>query len=256
MIKYDYTEVKKYCPGFVAGIVRTAIIYPFDSLKVNMQKSQSGNSISNIMKIIRHNPMKFYRGSAISFIVNPFDKALQYSLLEKYKNQYNSYILGLGIGSLASLYTTPLQYITRNYVLADNKINLINMDTFKKMYSGFPLEFPKVTIGICLQMGTYTILREKIPREYQVMSAPFLGAVASMISWTGIFPLDTMMTERVSSSKQNKQKSLLTIFKQIYAIRGVRGFYFGITPVYARSVISSAGTMFAYEYVRKKLNNI
>jgi hypothetical protein len=256
----NQNQFKNYIPGFAVGIVRTALVYPFDSLKVIMQKGQSGTSITNVVDIIKKDPKSFYRGSGISFLTVPIDRAIQYSILEKYKDKYNTFLLGFAIGSMSSLYSPPVQYITKNAVLSNkgeygNIFKFLKSENFdiRKMYSGFTLEYPKISIGASLIMGTYTSLRNKVKKEDQVKFAPIYGGVATMVGWTAIFPIDSVLTEVVYNRRNNINKSFNSIIKERYIAKGFKGFYFGITPVYVRSIPSSAVGMFAYEFTRKLL---
>ena len=258
-------RASEYMPGIAAGIVRTAITYPFDSLKTHMQKSQQGNIVSNFIRITK-NPAMFYRGSGIIFLTDPLIRGLIYGLMERYKDQYSPYILGFGVGALCSIYTCPMQYITRNSMLSEGKIkifdpigcnpirsNYIRLNKLRQLYTAFPVECPTMSLAYGLNMGTYTFLRESINPADHVKFAPLIGGLASLVSWTAIYPLDQLITDKVTNRHRNVNRSTIQSFKDKYSMRGIRGLYFGIMPVYIRSVLHSAPTMFVYEFVRKNL---
>ncbi|AYV84697.1 MAG: hypothetical protein Hyperionvirus34_21 [Hyperionvirus sp.] len=241
-------------PGFLQGLVRTIIVYPSDAIKVHMQKHQHGTTLSTISHALKNDPKIFYRGSTLSFLITPIDRALQFYFLESaYKKNYNPYLIGLATGAVASLYTTPIQYILRNAILDKDGYKIYqNLKsgnlTIKKLYRHLPIEFPKISIGTSIQVGTYMTLRSKIPKERQVYYAPLIGGACAMLGWSVIFPLDRIMTEVISESNRN----FASLIKKC-AQRGIRGFYFGITPVFIRSIPATAAGMFVYEYSRKRL---
>ena len=87
--------MENFIPGAIQGITRVVIAYPFDVIKINMQKNNFRSSYECVCHIFKNDYKQFYRGSQISFISVPFDRSIQYYLMEKYKNKYNVYLIGL-----------------------------------------------------------------------------------------------------------------------------------------------------------------
>lgn len=243
-------------PGFVQGIVRVGISYPFDSLKVFMQKGIHLSTISCFKNIIKQDPKILYRGASLSFTIIPIDRSIQYFLAEKLNKKYNSYFSGFILGSISSVYQVPLQYITTNAILTDKRqyVNIwkfIQQLDIRKFYRGYLIEYPRSIVATTVYLGTYLSLRENLSEKQKLYMSPFLGTFAGIASWLVVFPLDTIRTERQSI---NTDKSIWNIIKDKYNFRGLRGFYLGITPVILRSIPSASLGMFAYEYTRKILN--
>lgn len=240
-------------PGFVQGIVRVAISYPFDSLKVYMQKGIYPNTLSCLINVYRIDPKILYRGASLSFVLIPIDRSIQYFFAEKLNQKYNSYVAGFILGSFSTLYQVPLQYISTNAILT-RKENYGNILEFTRklnprhMYRGYTVEFPRIIIATTAYLGTYMALRKHVKTEYQVYMSPFLGSLAGMASWITIFPLDTIRTER-----QTTNKTIPNIIWDKYRGYGIRSFYLGITPVLFRTIPSASFGMLAYEYTKKLL---
>ena len=111
-------EDRKYLglvPGFVQGFVRVGISYPFDSIKVYMQKGIYPTTFSCVKNIIKTDPSILYRGSALTFTIIPMDRSIEYFLAEKLNKKYGPFISGFMMGH-CTLYQVPLQYITTNAI--------------------------------------------------------------------------------------------------------------------------------------------
>jgi hypothetical protein len=244
-----------FIPGYIQGLVRVAISYPFDSLKVYMQKGIHRNTISTIHNILKSDPKILYRGSSVSFALIPIDRSLQFYLTEKLNNKkYNPYLISFGLSICSSIYSVPIQYICTNAILTDkNKYNnifrFIKQQKIIDIYKGSSIEIMRMILGTTIYMGTYMHLRNQTDRQRHSIMAPYFGVIANIMSWLCMYPLDTIRTERQTS---NERISKIIIDK--YNTFGIKRFYLGITPVLLRTIPSAACGMFAYEYTRKKLN--
>jgi hypothetical protein len=67
-----------FIPGFVQGITRVTISYPFDVVKINMQKNKYSNTYDAFKNILKNDPKLLYRGSQFCYKTVPFDRSLQY----------------------------------------------------------------------------------------------------------------------------------------------------------------------------------
>jgi hypothetical protein len=248
-----YSDYYNLIPGFVQGMVRVTISYPFDSVKVYMQKGIYPSTISAFKNIVKSDPRILYRGSSLSFTVIPMDRSIQFFMAEKLNKNYNAYLSGLISGTISSLYSVPLQYITTNAILSDRKnytnlFKFIKNLNFKKFYNGYTIEYSRSLLGTTTYMGTYLYLRNNVNPDYQLQLAPVLGCIANITAWMVMFPLDTIRTFR-----QTTDNSTVNIVSHIYRTRGFKGFYLGITPVIFRTIPSASIGMFAYEYTKKWL---
>jgi hypothetical protein len=238
-------------PGFIQGLTRVTISYPFDTVKIYMQKNLYKNTQDTIKNIIKIDPKIFYRGSSLTYTIIPLDRSLQFYIAEKYKNKMNPFLMSSGLGLFTTLYNLPLQYLTANIVL-EKKDNYKNIRTFikniqiKNLYKGISIELPKTIVSTGSYMGSYYYLREKFNKENSLYKAPVIGIISSIICWSIIFPFDTIRNDLQTTKNIGLKKLILDRNKQY----GLLNFYKGITPVFIRTIPSSAAGMLAYEMTR------
>lgn len=242
-------------PGFVQGIVRVGVSYPFDSMKVYMQKGIYRSTISAFSNIIKTDPVVLFRGSSVSFVVVPIDKSVKYYCIERLNKKFNPYISGLIMGAVTPVYYSPLNYITTNAVLTEKSkysgiSNFLRSLTLKKIYKGSTLEFSRSLIGSSMYLGTYMTLRNRTDKKYQVYMAPIYGTLSTTISAATWFPIDSVRTDLQTTSN----KTIYDVIRDKYHSRGFRGFYSGLTPVIIKSIPSVALGMLAYEGTKNLLN--
>lgn len=240
-------------PGFIQGITRVSISYPFDTVKTYMQKNRYGNIYDTIKNIIKSDIKIFYRGSLLTYTIIPLDRSLQFYLAEKYKNKIDPYIMGIGLGIFTTIYNVPLLYLTSNIVLEKNYTNIPNFlktVKIKEIYKGISIELPKTILSTMSYMGTYYYLREKYNKNNNIYIAPIIGIISSICCWTIIFPIDTIRND----IQTTKNIPLNELIKSRYHKYGILNFYKGITPVIIRSIPSSALGMLSYELTRKYIN--
>ncbi|CAG8527491.1 1394_t:CDS:2 [Racocetra fulgida] len=94
----------------------------------------------------------------------------------------------------------------------------------------------------------------------------FSGALAGMISKTGIFPLD-LLRKRLQIQGPNRSKyviknipayssSIYSCIRQIIIGEGFFGLYKGLTPALLKAVPVSATTFFVYGQAKKLLESL
>lgn len=244
-------ELKLCIPGLMQGITRVSISYPFDVLKVNMQKMVYKTTLNSFVDIIKNDPFKLYRGSSLCYVSVSIERSIQFYLLEKYTKQYNPYICGSVVSLFSSIYNVPVQYLTTSIALNKSKTSLRNhvYNTFKSgktPYKGYIIETLKNQLGSTLFLGTYYYIRNMFGENVKL--SPFYGALSGLTVWCIIFPIDTIRTEYQTSDTNIKQ-----LIKQRYMHHGLMSFYKGLTPIIVRTVPSSSLGMLVYEYTRSKL---
>jgi hypothetical protein len=253
-------EFKKLIPGFLQGITRVTISYPFDVVKVNMQKLIFKDTKSTIKFLIKEDPKRFYRGSFLSYINVGLDRSLQFYAMEKlnsgestwFSGIKNPYINGFVVSMFSSIYNIPVQYLTTNIALS-HKLSSVKKyinELYKNktnFYKGFLLESFKNQLGSTIFMGTYYVLRNKLGENTFI--SPIYGGISGVCVWLVIFPFDTIRT-----LYQTETLSLKTIFLN-RKVLGYTSFYKGITPVLFRTIPSASIGMWVYETSRQMILN-
>ena len=242
-------EIINLIPGFIQGITRVTISYPFDVIKVNMQKMIYSNIKQSLLTIYKTDPYKFYRGSSLCYFTVGIERSIQYSFIEKMNNKkINPYVSGLIMSIFSSIYQIPVQYLTTNIAIKNNKIDLKKyiIDIFKNktnLYKGYFIETPKNILGSTIFLGSYYTLRNKFGENNNL--APLYGAISGTIVWIITFPIDTIRTEY-----QTSEKSIKNIINERIKKYGIKSFYNGLSPILLRTIPSASIGMFMYEYSR------
>jgi hypothetical protein len=253
-------------PGFTQGITRVMISYPFDAVKVKMQKDPTSSMTSIIKKYIKQDAGLFYRGVSVPLFTVSLERAVSYSMFEKLNKKLNPYVSGFCSSVLFSPLNVPMQYLTTNIVHNETRsvgAYLRKEITSTNIFRGYLPEISKNIIASTVYLGTYGNLRNNLPKEkkYFMLS----GICASFATWSVIFPLDTIRTEYQTSvnsnllgdkiSHKDASRSEIINYKQLITKRvhahGIRSFWNGITPVFIRSIPSSSIGMLVYEIVKK-----
>jgi hypothetical protein len=242
-------------PGFIQGLTRVTISYPFDTVKIYMQKNRYKTTFETIKNIIKTDHKILYRGSSLTYAIIPLDRSLQFYLAEKYKNNFNPFIMSSLLGVLTTIYNLPLQYLTANIVLTDKNNystlkNFIKNVELKNLYKGLSIELPKTIISTSSYMGSYYYLRENYNKQNNIYYAPIIGIISSLICWSIIFPFDS-----IRNDIQTTNKNLNEVIFNRYKNYGFKNFYKGITPVFIRTIPSSALGMLTYEITRNFIKN-
>jgi hypothetical protein len=246
-----------FLPGLCQGITRVFISYPFDYIRVHLQKGTHVDSVS----VIRANNYKIfnlYRGLKYPMSIIPLDRALTFKLYEDFnKKKYNPFVSSLIVSLFTCIYNVPLQSINTNYIL-DNQNkryfvfikDLVVKYQTNFLFRSYLVEYSRLVAGSVLYMGLYGNLRNMLPDEkkYYMLN----GIITSLISWSILYPLDTI---RVEHQSNNNKKLFDTVYNK-YKLSGIKSFYAGIPLVYIRTVPSAACGMFVYESVRKQINNL
>lgn len=248
-------EFYNIIPGFMQGVTRVTISYPFDVVKVQLQNMHYKNTLSAFKNIIKTDPFKLYRASFLSYTTVGLERSLQFYYLEKLnKKNINPLYSSLIISTVNSVYNVPVQYITTNIINTKNPISTVQfiLNLYKNKnnpYKGYFIETPKNILASTIYFSSYYKIRNTFGENKYL--APYYGAISGISVWLIIFPIDTIRTEFTS---QICNKNLLNLIIDRYKQFGLKSFYFGLTPVLVRTIPSSAIGMFVYEYCREYVN--
>lgn len=232
-------------PGFIQGIVRVLVSYPFDYIRTNIQ-SQQYKSGYEFIKHVKLSPIKAYNGVSIPLCTVPFDRAINFYIYEKCKKRNISSIFSSIIAaSLCSVYFVPLNFFSTKLVLSNSSVK----DTFKsfkqfrslQFYKGFTPDIIRSMSSSILFMSCYGILRDNTPTEKH--NYMLFGVCSSIFSWIFTYPLDTLRI-----LKQNSSESYLNLISNHY-----KHSYKGFSYILIRSIPSAGAGMSAYEYTKKSL---
>jgi hypothetical protein len=248
-------ELLQFLPGFTQGLVRVMISYPFDYIRVYLQK----NKYQSARQLMCDPYFKFrhlYRGLKYPLSIIPLDRAISFKLYEDLnQRKYNPLLSSFLVSLVTCSYNVPLQSINTNYILSNQQQGYFTFikRMFQQYQSGFfyrsyLVEYSRLVMGSTLYMGIYGNLRQRTPDQplYHMTN----GILTNLISWSILYPLDTIRVEHQTSSGKLRE-----IIHQKWRTQGFKSFYRGIPLVYLRTVPSAAMGMLAYEWVRKKISS-
>ena len=238
---YLSEDTKLLIPGYMQGIFRVCISYPFDYFRLKLQTNQE----TNIKKLFKDNYKQSFRGLFIPLIFVPIDRAISFALYEKIKKKYNSPLLASIVPSvLSNIYMTPINSINSNYIY-HNKLSfkdIIKSNSNKSIYNGFNIELIRNSFSSFLFLYSYNFYSSNSNNSF------LNGILSSLTMWTITYPLDTIKANKFIF----KEKSYLDIIKK----SNIRSLYKGIGLIYLRAFPSAGGGMFVYEYIKKKIDKL
>lgn len=231
-------------PGFLQGVTRVLISYPFDYVRTNLQ-SQEYSSIRSYIRTSKLSIKDAYRGCTLPLITVPIDRSIQFFLFERL-SKYNSVITSSIISSfISSIYSVPTNYFSTQIITKHSSLSLNTIRSFikeKQHYTGFIPDFTKSFLGAVLYTSIYGTLRKQIdPKDHNYF---IFGILSSLGSWSFIYPLDTIRVMKQSSIKDYKTILKTTSLKNMYA---------GFSIILMRSVPSAGCGMVVYEKSKELL---
>lgn len=215
-------DLQQFLPGFIQGIVRVCISYPFDYIRTNLQVNKPFHSIQ-----LRD----VYKGVAVPLTTVPIDRAIQFYLFETLKQTHSNLYASILTSCATSIYSVPINYLQTRIMLNHTK---------QLSYRGYTADFLRGLFSTSIYLSTYGYVRE----QFKTTSPFFLGSIASTCMWTVVYPLDTIRVKKQASLAI--ENTYQTILKQT----SMRELYRGYPLVILRSFPSSGFGMMAYEYTR------
>jgi len=283
----DYTALKEFLAGCVAGFSKIYTGQPFDMVKVRMQSAQGNvkpNPFAIVMNIIKNEggPKALWKGSlppllgigatvSIQFGVNENVKKMIIQANGGNKMTFEQLFLAGFIGGFANcIVSIPAEHF-RIRVQTQPKETPIykgSIDCMKKIfrnhgitgvYKGLVPTLYRDSIGYGVYFALYTTLINKFApgqtrREYSLWKIGVAGSIAGISLWTSIFPLDVVKTKIQTDHFHNSQyKGIVDCFRKTYNANGVSGFYKGFGPCLARAIPVNGLVFVLYEVLYRAL---
>lgn len=222
-----------FLPGFVQGIVRVYISYPFDYVRTHLQVNP--RSSWRDIPIGRN----LYRGVSVPLVSVPIDRSIQFGIYERCNRRgFSQPVSSLLATMISSVYSVPMNYLQTHVIVKNAPIRWASLS-----FRGYGADTSRAFLSSFLYLSTYGTLRSHIPNNPYTYF--LFGTISSSVVWSVAYPLDTM---RVLKQTTHSSASYLEISKV-----GFRSLYSGFPIVLARSIPSSGFGMLAYETVRSLL---
>ena len=251
-------------PGAVQATTGLILSYPFDTIKSKLQKYPANytSSWNCFIKTLKNDGTKgLYRGLPAPLTIMAIKRGFQYDFYERLnKSGYNPYFTGALAGCFGTIIGCPMHYVKINMQITNNlKLEYNTWDFIKHTYNtkgitpfykGLKIDCLKEGCFGCLYLGTYGYLRDRFPPTpfYHFLS----GGVSSIITWTLLFPLDSLRTNIMTNPNNN---GIVHNFKLMIENQNkpITRLWNGLFPVVIRIFPISAISMVTYEYTRQLL---
>lgn len=275
--------------GTVGGICQVLVGQPFDTVKVRLQSAPEGtyNGAVDVIKklVANEGPKGFYKGTLTPLVGVGACVSVQFSVNEFMKRYYDNKtngqplslvqffncgaVAGVANGFLAS----PIEHIRIRLQTQTGAVKEFNgpIDCANKLFKNNGLSgiFKGLTptlfregVGMGIYFATYEALvskeiaakritREDIPGWKLCM----FGGLSGYALWLVIYPVDVVKSKlQTDSLTKPTYKSSLSVFKDVYAKNGVKGFYRGFVPTMLRAAPANGATFAAFELTMRLLN--
>lgn len=240
-----------FIPGIAQAFTRVCISYPFDIVKVNMQKNDRSLR-ETVTRLILKDKNRLYRGLALPLASVSFERALTFKYYEDLNKHFNPALSGAVVSILSTTINTPSQYLSTNIALTDKK-HYINLQSYirehmakNSLLKGFRMELCKNYIGTAVYLGVYGNLRN-LSDTNSLPLAFINGSLTSIATWSVIYPIDTIRTLYQTSNNVSYKKVITDRIKS----RGYLSLWRGIGTMYLKSLPSSGIGMVVYELARR-----
>jgi hypothetical protein len=234
----------EFIPGFLQGLTRVIISYPFDYIRTNIQTQEYKNIFSYLYQK-KLTVKDAYRGCSIQLLSVPIDRSIQFYLFEKISKNNPIFIASISSSIISSIYSVPINFLTTHIITSHSSLSFKHIQQFlknKTYYTGFTPELSRSLIGSILYTSSYGYLRQLIDKEKH--NYFIFGIIASISSWLVIYPLDTLRVIKQTTNYPYKDIIKTTSFKQYYS---------GFSIILMRSIPSAGAGMIVYEKSRQLL---
>ncbi|CCW66721.1 unnamed protein product [Phytomonas sp. Hart1] len=276
---YDSVLMKSILllPGAIQGVTSVLIGHPLDTVKTRMQARGpcvSASTFTTILGIVSHEGWRsLYRGVTPPLIImatkrsiqfalwdalcrNPFDKGSS-SPSQSYLTHLswctnNSFVSGAIAGGAGTVIGCPLHVVkiqTQNVTRSHSRNSMtsarqiIALEGLRGFYRGFRYHLLKDVCFAGTFLGLYDTFKRLWLRFCNNSFAAFVpGATAAMITWTLLYPIDTVKT-LIQARQEHLLSELFTDTRRLY--RGLGATLIKVGPILGV-------TMVVYDVVKRQ----
>jgi hypothetical protein len=218
MSENNFTEFKKFIPGFTMGIVRSIISHPFEMLKLKTQMGQHTNMFKNL-----------FSGIHLSVLSTSIERGIQFYYFDKFKKTHSTIVSSLYSSLISTSISLPYNVVLLKKNILKSDCNISKQTLIK---SG-SLEYVRNFSGSTIFLYTYDTFKQKdIP--FQIS-----GVLSSIIVWSLTYPIDNIKNQIIANKK--------VVFSPLFLYRGIQ------YPI-MRSFPSAITGLYVYENLNDYLN--
>ncbi|CAI8508435.1 unnamed protein product [Hanseniaspora opuntiae] len=240
--------------GCFGGIAQVITGQPFDCVKVRLQTAPAGTnpSLPSIVKEIinKEGYAAFYKGTTTPLLGIGACVSVQFGCNEYMKNYFIKKNNGSDMkltqyfqsGVVAGIANAPLAAVIE-HVRIRQQIN-----KSKNAPDGFGLgcyfTFYEFLINKQLKTNKQYENDRKNIESWKLCT---FGGLSGIVLWMCIYPVDIVKSIKQTGPIEKKPDGIVHIFKGLYKVGGVSGFFKGIGPALIRSFPVNAATFLAFE---------
>ncbi len=257
--------------GGVAGACSRTIVAPLDRVKILLQVSTQGKSMTHELgNIVRHEGIrKLWKGNMLNCArVLPYS-AMQFGVydyvkLTKYNNRItvkDRMVCGAVAGGVATTLTHPIDVVRHRLLLkpsintfSEAVVDVLRTDglVFKErglvsFFKGYGSTMAGAVPFIAVNFCTFDTLKDTLLWQ-STLGILSMGAIAALVSQSICYPLDTV--RRRMQVKQSSYKNGLDVVKHIIYRENIKHFYAGIVANSLKIVPNNSIRFLVYESLR------
>jgi len=267
---------KDLIAGSIAGLTIVLTGHPLDTIKIRMQMLQTGFMKTSRNLVKKEGLRAFYKGVRSPMYSTPITASITFASYESANR-----ILGVKPGDTKTLSATLMSGFYSGFIFANiitpidliktklqmegvgetiksTKISKLVKRTFrnegiKGFYKGLGITFFRDIPYFTAQFAIFEITKQALVPTFgsTPVTSFAAGAFAVLSSWIISYPQDVIKTRIQASRRKTK---ITEAMREIYSVRGFRGFWKGLSPCILRAVITGAVRFVSYEKCQEFLS--
>jgi len=277
--------------GALAGCISTFLLYPIENVKtrmqamakanqqhqtieegattgtVNLEKKEKKPTVTDTVKeIIRKEGIKGFYKAIVPYVIGTLASFGIYFFWYEFfkgifsKQEFNAWQVmktGLVAGCITTTFTNPIWVVqTRILLEKSNKLNLweaiksiVHNEGIGGFFKGLGASYVLVLNPI-VQFVVYEFLKNKFAGTKYTTALIFIaGAISKAIATIVTYPYQTIKT--LLQANKGKHVNQIDMILEVYAQKGMQGFYNGLSAKLSQTVINSALMLVIYEKLQR-----
>ncbi|KAL9654276.1 hypothetical protein ABK040_010307 [Willaertia magna] len=132
--------------------------------------------------------------------------------------------------------------------------NMFLLGTFFIFVDFFTQEYRNYQVRKELEKYEDKKAAENKPFEFKKLNPFFVGSACSTLAWLLVFPFDVIKSQ-IQSMKVTEQLGVVQRLTIVGKTLGFRGFFRGVVPASARSIVANGLSMIVFDYVSKNFSH-
>lgn len=217
-----------------------------------MKAFYKGN-VAALTGVILRSPLQFGINEVAKRTVKVKNKLAKYLICGALAGLGNSFVstpvelVRMHLQNQSSVTDPRLRYRSATHVLR----SLTHQYGIMSIYKGYKITLIREIAAMSTFFGVYETLKHTFTDPKKPKNLPLLmlmGSASGVLSWIPALPLDVLKTKiQLDSFSGPIYKNIRHVVKLTYRQQGLAGFFSGLSPILARTLITSAVCMGTFE---------